>query len=223
MTFSPGSRSRLTRRNAARFDGDSLFARLARTVCEAECLPRKELYEAWELARRTRRIFRGRRVVDLAAGHGLVAFALLLLDNSSTEAICVDPRKPMSASRLESAIVSTWPRLANRVRYLEVPLEAVPLTSADLVVSAHACGSLTDDILRRACDARAALAVMPCCHNLDDGDCGGLDGWLPGPLAMDAVRAMRVRACGYKVYTQHIPETITPQNRLLLGDPGCIV
>jgi len=85
VTFSHSSKGRLTDRDLARFPGTSLFDRLARAVCHAGCLPRKELYEAWETARRVRRVFRGGRIVDLAAGHGLLAHVLLILDNSSSQ------------------------------------------------------------------------------------------------------------------------------------------
>ena len=33
-------------------------------------------------------------------------------------------------------------------------------------------------------------------------------------------RVDRLRAAGYKVFTQTIPEDITPMNRLLLGTPS---
>src|SRR4051812_24222913 len=66
--FAPSSTNRLTDRNLDRFPGVTLFDRIAQAVCRAGCLPRKELYEAWETARRVRRLFRGGRVVDLAAG-----------------------------------------------------------------------------------------------------------------------------------------------------------
>jgi hypothetical protein len=46
MGFDTSSRSRLTRRDLPRFPEETLFHRLARAVCEAECLPRKELYES---------------------------------------------------------------------------------------------------------------------------------------------------------------------------------
>ena len=36
-------------------------------------LAAQELYEGWEVARRVRRVFRGGRIIDLAAGHGLLA------------------------------------------------------------------------------------------------------------------------------------------------------
>src|SRR6187455_2617389 len=101
--FSPASRGRLTRRDLDRFPKDTLFDRVARAVCEAECLPRKELYEAWEVARRTRRLFRGGRVLDLGGGHGLLAHVLLLLDDSSPGALVVDPSLPPSHQRLQQA------------------------------------------------------------------------------------------------------------------------
>lgn len=88
-----------------------------------------------------------------------------------------------------------------------------------MVVSAHACGGLTDLVLERAVAARARVAVLPCCHDLKGGDLGGLEGWLDGPLAMDAARVARLRSCGYRAITQRIPGDITPKNRLLLAEP----
>jgi hypothetical protein len=64
------------------------------------------------------------------------------------------------------------------------------------------------------------VAVLPCCHNLKTGDLGGMEGWLNGPLAMDAARASWLRAQGYRVFTQLIPGDITPKNRLLMGEPN---
>src|SRR5918998_4058415 len=101
--FLPSSRGRLTDRDVDRFPDDTLFHRVARAVCEAECLPRKELYEAWELARRVRRLFRGGRVVDLGSGHGLLAHVMLLLDDSSADALAVDKSLPGSAAKLHHA------------------------------------------------------------------------------------------------------------------------
>ncbi|NVN98593.1 MAG: class I SAM-dependent methyltransferase [Geobacteraceae bacterium] len=213
------SRNCLNFRHLDRFPGDTLFDRIARSVCNAGCLPRKELYEAWEVARRVRRRFRGGRVVDMACGHGLLSRIMLLLDDSSPEALAVDLQIPASAGRLTAALNETWPRLEGRVRFDCMDLEQVVLTEGDLVVSVHACGALTDRVLDRALAARARVAVLPCCHNLDNGDMGGLEGWLDGPLAMDVARAARLRSHGYRVYTQTIPAGITPKNRLLLAEP----
>ena len=74
--------------------------------------------------------------------------------------------------------------------------------------------------MERTIAARARVAVLPCCHDLERCDTGGLGGWMDGPLAVDATRAARLRVAAYQVFTRMIPDTITPQNRLLLGQPG---
>ena len=218
-TFSPSSKDRLTNHDLARFAGDTLFARIARTVCHAGCLPRKELYEAWEVGRRVRRLFRGGRLVDLGAGHGLLAQILMILDDTSAAAIAIDTRLPDSAAKLHSALVDSWPRLQGRITFEEQSLDAIDLHCDDVVVSSHACGALTDVVLARAVAARARVAVLPCCHDLIANDAGPVSGWIDGPLAIDVMRAVRLEQQGYKVWTQTIPANVTPKNRLLLAAP----
>lgn len=220
MSFDPGSRARLTRYDLGRFVGETLFNRLARAVCDAECLPRKELFEAWEVARRVRRRFRGGRVVDLAGGHGLLAQVLLLLDDTSPSATVVERSLPLSAASLHAALTAAWPRLAGRVRFLEADLGAIALAPADLVVASHACGALTDAVLDRASGVGARVAVLPCCHDLEACDPGPLTGWLEPTLAVDVRRATALEQRGYRVWTQVIPKRITPKHRLLLGEPA---
>jgi hypothetical protein len=219
-SFQPGSRARLNRRHLDRFPGESLFARVARAVCEAEVLPRKELYESWEFARRVRRRVRGRRVVELAAGHALVSHLMLLLDDTSSGAVAIDARPVPSADRLAHVLVARWPRLEGRVERRVADLATLDLEPGDLVVSVHACGALSDTVLDRALRARAAVALLPCCHDAATCDTGGLSGFLAVPLAVDATRVARVRAAGYDVTTQTIPAEITPENRLIVGVPG---
>ena len=219
MLFDPSSKDRLTDHDLGRFSGDTLFHRLARAVCHAGCLPRKELFEAWETARRVRRVCRGGRVVDVGGGHGLLAHAMLLLDDSSVEAIVVDTRIPPSSGRLHDVLTTEWPRLSGRVMFVSSRIEDVALSAEDVVVSVHACGRLSDVVLDRAAAARARVAVLPCCHDLDVNDQGDLAGWVDGPLAVDVVRALRLKAQGYRIRTQSIAREITPKNRLLIGEP----
>jgi hypothetical protein len=219
MSFSPSSRARLTHHDLGRFPGVSLFDRIGRALCEAECLPRKELHEAWEVARRARRIFRGGRVVDVAGGHGLLAHLMLLLDDTSPSAIVVDPAPPASAERIQSVLVRAWPKLDGRVTYIRSSVDALAIDRNDVVVSCHACGALTDQIIERAAAAGARLAVLPCCHDKATCDAGELTGWMDAALAIDSVRAVRLGARGYRVRTQTIPAEITPKNRLILAEP----
>lgn len=153
----------------------------------------------------------------MASGHGLVALILMLLDESTPNAVAVDIRIPPSAVKLQARFVAQWPRLAGRVTYVESSLRDVELTAEDHVVSAHACGALTDDVLSCALLAQASVAVLPCCQAEGKNDTAGLLGWMDSSLAIDVARAQRMRQAGYQIYTQTIPETITPKNRLLIA------
>jgi hypothetical protein len=216
-SFSRSSNNRLTSHDLGRFSSGSLFDRLGRAVCRAGCLPRKELFESWEMARRVRRLFRGGRVVDVAGGHGLLAQALLVLDDSSASALVADTALPPSAAKLDDALSREWPRLAGRIAFEARPPRDLTIRSGDLVVSCHACGALTDEVLALAVAARARVAVLPCCHDVRVFSGATLNAWLEPALAIDVARAARLEAGGYRVWTQTIPGDITPKNRLLLG------
>ncbi len=212
------SKNRLTPQQQELFPGHNLFNKIARAVCRAGTLPRKELHEAWEMAKRVRRRYRGGRVLDLACGHGLLAHIMLILDDSSPTAIAVDNNIPLNAEKLSTALITSWPRLQNRIIYQQVPIQEITIHPDDIVVSAHACGSLTDLIIEKAMEQRARVAVLPCCHNLKESPTNNLEGWMDKTLAVDAVRAMKLRAKGYRIVTQTIPDEITPKNRLLMGE-----
>ena len=191
-------------------------------VCRAGCLPRKELYEAWEMARRVRRRLRGGRIVDLGGGHGLLAHAMLIVDDSSPGAIVVDKLLPASSGTLHKVLVEDWPRLSGRIAFVTASLDEVALHPDDVVVSSHACGALTDRVLERAAAAGARVAVLPCCHELRaaaHAEARALSGWVDAALAIDTLRAIRLQQRGYRVWTQTIPADITPKNRLLIGEP----
>lgn len=194
--------------------------RLGRVVCEAGCLPRKEFFEAWEMARRVRRRVSGRRIVDVAGGHGLLGQALWLLDQSSPGVLVVDPGVPPSAATVHDALAAEWPALADRVSFVRASIADVPVGALDLVVSCHACGGLTDTVIAHAVAARAAVAVMPCCHDRTVSPTGGLTGWMDDALAIDTMRTLTLSQAGYDVTTLAIPAAITPKHRLLIGVPA---
>ena len=219
MAISKSSKSRLTVKQLLNFTENTLFDKIARAVCKAGTLPAKELYEAWEFARRVRRKFRGGRVVDLACGHGLLGHIMILLDDSSKKAFEVDLNIPDNALNLSGSIIKEWPRLKDRIEYIKTSIEDFKIEKNDIVVSVHACGILTDTVIDKACEAGAKLAVLPCCHDFNFCDTGGLQGWIDGSLAIDIIRAQKIRSKGYKIITKIIPKDITPKNRLLMAEP----
>lgn len=167
-----------------------------------------------------RRLFRGGRIVDLAAGHGLLAHLMLILDDTSPCALAIDAVVPPSAATLHQTLVQCWPRLAGRLTFAASPVDVIEILPGDVVVSVHACGGLTDVVLQLATVARARVAVLPCCHDAGVCDAGALSGWMDDALAIDAVRARRLATQGYRIWTQRIPQDITPKNRLLIGAPA---
>ena len=180
--FRRASRSRLSPTDARRFPGDDTFAAVARAVCFADVLPRKELFETWEAAlviteafgERLRGVSDGgeesedARVADLAGGHGFLALALLVLNPALRSAVVVDRRKPESHERLVSSLAKAFPklRLHARVRFVEASVAEAETQNATRVVFAavHACGDLSDAVLALAVAARAPVALVPCCH-----------------------------------------------------------
>jgi hypothetical protein len=144
---------------------------------------------------------------------------MLLLDDTSAEALVVDRSLPPAASALHGVLAAEWPRLSDRVRFVTAAIETVVLQADDVVVSSHGCGSVTDVVLDRAAAAGARVAVLPCCHDLGRQDVGPLIGWLDGPLAVDVMRAVALERRGYRVWTQSIPAEITPKHRVILGEP----
>lgn len=214
----PSSKNRLTPQQQPLFPGTSLFDAIARAVCRAGVLPRKELHEAWETAKRVRRRFRGGRVLDLACGHGLLAHIMLILDDTSKTALAVDKAIPENARKLSNALIESWPRLKNRIIFQQAPIADITVLPGDIVVSVHACGRLTDLIMDMAIEQHARVAVLPCCHDAKLCAANDLEGWMAPDLAIDAARAFKLRSMGYKIVTQKIPDTITPKNRLLMGE-----
>lgn len=159
-------------------------------------------------------------MVELCAGHGLVAQMMLLLDRSLSHAVCVDRRRPKSASIVAEVLEAEWPHLRDRVHYRERPLARAPASEPDaIVVAVHACGTLSDAVIDHVVASHTRLALLPCCHAYAKSDDGGLGAWMDGDTAIDVTRAFRLRSEGFEVKLATIPEDITPMNRLLLASP----
>ena len=168
------------------------------------------MYEAWAMAGECGGSF---DALSIRAGHGLLGRRCFLDD--SRRGLVVDRTLPASSAKLHAALTQAWPRLSGRVVFVAGSLDDVTLLRTDVVVSSHACGALTDRVLEGAVAARARVAVLPCCHVVAAGDTGELSGWVDGPMAIDIVRAMRLKQQGYRIWTQAISAGVTPKNACL--------
>ena len=180
---------------------DNLFDQFAKAVCMAGVVGQKEIFETWASAlyiyssflssesindgnNSSSKLQQIRRVVDVAGGHGLLAWALLLLDdehqrrsnevaNENTEshnaqaltAFCLDVQMPKSAELIMEVMIQQWPHLEHRFDYVEGRLEQLVPHSSCLLASVHACGILSDMLVSTAADQDVPLALVPCCHS----------------------------------------------------------
>jgi hypothetical protein len=231
-----GSRTRLRPRDAAAYRGlePPLLSDIAQVVCSASVLPRKELFETWVVASYVHEAFPAvRRVADLAAGHGLLGWLLLVLAAESgleRTAVCVDVKMPASADALAAAFAGRWPLLAGSLHYVVGNVDAVRAAPDVLLASIHACGGLSDAVLAKAMAGNSPVAVLPCCHSLWKQPLLAVPGLTEeslreaamavGPAAaIDGFRLQALRLRGYTAREITIPQEITKCNRLLLGTP----
>ena len=140
-TFSSMHKKKLGLRHLSLFDRsdsptrDHLFDQFAQTVCRAGIMARKEIFETRASALYIHSTFFGNkamnhamppinRVADVAAGDGLLAWALLLLDDEHRgcrddnasflpplTAFCLDVQMPRSAEIIHSSMVQRWAHL----------------------------------------------------------------------------------------------------------------
>ena len=122
MRMPPVVASRLRAADARHFVGNDAYNRVARATCRADAaIARKELPECWAMAERIHDEFwrsasePPRRVVDVAAGHGLLGMFLLALCCKARTPLpvvyAVDERMPSSAGKLRDSFGAAFPRL----------------------------------------------------------------------------------------------------------------
>lgn len=228
-TLSRRSRRAFTARDArdAGLEDDPV----AQAACRAGGVPCKEVFEALAVADAAAGVLalgaERVAVVDLAAGHGLLglAFALRLGRGRVRSVLAVDVKRPPTFNRIHAEVLRDNPWLAGRVRFAVGRLQGLrtePKGGADdercVVLSAHACGDLTDAVLDLAVCSRCPVAVLPCCHVLRGRPTSAPPGVAPD-RHVDAERARGLREAGFRVVETTIASDITPKNRLILGEP----
>ena len=240
------SRRKLKPNDAQRFTQleAGLFRDLALVVCSIGVVPQKELHESWQMASAVHSIFPDSlQVADLAAGHGLLSWILVLLARFSETprlrtAVAIDIKKPKSANILAEAMASQWPELAGTVHYIEGSIDSVWCENGSntLFVAAHACGNLSDRALLTAIKCRSSVAIMPCCHSLrhqgrtleslalasdlatySSEKVINIAAKIGQSKAIDQIRIDALNSLGYGVVESEINVKITKFNRIIMG------
>lgn len=127
----------------------------------------------------------------------------------------------------------------NRIRFVTATLEEFAansprneekssnsLSSSSIVLSTHACGSLTDSVIdfcilsgTPGSQPVSAMALMPCCYTgTDAGVPYGIRRALGVSMSADIRRSFLLQEAGYHVDFATIPSEITPMNRIIVGE-----
>ncbi|KAL3787406.1 hypothetical protein HJC23_001803 [Cyclotella cryptica] len=170
---------------------------------------------------------------DLCSGHGLTGMLFVACnpprDKSRGEhirTVLVDRSKPQSHEIVRNIISEVCPWVnENSVKFKSSSLEHyVPTAKAEhgtsIIISTHACGSLTDDVLNFSVEKEAAaVAVMPCCYTGTDAEVPyGLRRMLGVSLSADVRRSFFMQSKGYHVDFATIPRAVSPMNRIIIAE-----
>lgn len=220
---------RLQAKHQVDFPGDTLFHRFSRTVCSSGCVNRKELFETWAVALHVQVHYpHAIRFCDVASGHGLLAWALLVLAEEEDQtghrsAVCIDRHMPLSVDKLGAAILEEWPHLKDHFHYVEGRLEGLVPSPSTLIVGVHCCHSLSDAVIDLAIKGRSPLALVPCCHAKSclNKDHRRIYQELKAEVSLtdfiDKQRILRLQEAGYEVTEDTIPPAYTGKNRLIVA------
>ncbi|CAE8680549.1 unnamed protein product [Polarella glacialis] len=173
-------------------------------------------------------------VIDAAGGHGAIALAFRAFGGAE-RAVVADLYQPRSFANLRAAWMPEDEDTERAVRHERIDIscpgwlksllerEGVH-AEATAVVAAHACGGLSDELIRECTALSVEFAIMPCCHKKESGRRRDmlrhavklLD--IPYSVVLDIARLGVIDACpGYKASLRMIDKAISPMNRMLIG------
>ena len=215
------SSAKLSEKTAsAHFNSDSLQDTLIRSIADQHALSIKEIIETFEFFARVRKTIKADCVADLCCGHGLLGLLFAIFERKVNRVILLDKFEPDNRAKLIAATSAVAPWIVDKVESEQAKIESAQtrLPQGCSVISAHACGVLSDRCIDIAINKESQLAILPCCY--PKSACGA-------PLAIrtafglsaayDIDRTYRLAAAGYLVRWMEIPKLITPMNRILVA------
>ena len=202
------------------FGSDSLQDKFLQAIAAQRLLPIKEVLESFEFFARIRKSARARTVADLCCGHGLLGILFAMFERNVERVILIDQNEPESRQKLVAVASEVAPWIADKIdnRVARISVDDDWIESEIAIVSAHACGVLSDLCIDIAIKSGGPLAILPCCY--PKSACVAPQSILTQfglETAFDIDRTYRLESAGYRVRWGTIPEEITPMNRIIHG------
>jgi len=202
------------------FDSDSLQDKFLTAIAAERLLPVKEVLETFEFFARIRKTVRSPVVADLCCGHGLLGILFALFERKVQRVILIDRNEPLSRQKLIAVAGEVAPWIVDKIDNRESKITTSDdwIKPSVAVVSAHACGVLSDLCIDVAIKSGGPIGILPCCY--PRSACVAplsLQMHFGIESAFDIDRTYRLEAAGYRVRWGSIPSSITPMNRLIYG------
>jgi hypothetical protein len=202
----------------AYFNSDSLQDVFVKAIATDRILPCKEVIETFEFFQRVRKNSRADRVADLCCGHGLLGVLFAMFERDVNHVLLVDKEETDSRQKLINVAIEVAPWIQDKIETLnaKIDTQASWIEPNMSIVSAHACGVLSDLCIEVAIKSGGQLAILPCCY--PQAKCKApqaLQNEFGLKAAFDIDRTYRLEAAGYLVRWAEIPREITPMNRVL--------
>ena len=202
------------------FTSASLQDTFLRAIADARLLPIKEVLESFEFFARIRKSIRAKTVADLCCGHGLTGILFAMFERDVERVILIDQNEPESRQKLIAVASGVAPWIADKIdnREAKISIDDAWIEPGVSIVSAHACGVLSDLCVDIAIKSGGPVAILPCCY--PKSACNAplsLQTQFGLETAFDIDRTYRLEAAGYRVRWGSIPKKITPMNRIIYG------
>lgn len=205
---------------ATHFNSNSLQDSFIQAIAEGRILSIKEVLETFEVFARARKSTRAEFMADLCCGHGLLGILFAMFEREVNRVLLIDKQEPDSRQKLIEAAIGVAPWVADKIESRSAKISVTDdwIQPGCAVVSAHACGVLSDLCIEVAINSGGPLAILPCCY--PKSACAAplaIRTALGLEAAFDIDRTYRLEAAGYGVRWAEIPAEITPMNRILIG------
>ena len=202
------------------FGSDSLQDKFLQAIAAERLLPIKEVLESFEFFARIRKSTRTQTVADLCCGHGLLGILFAMFERDVERVILIDQNEPESRQKLIAVASEVAPWITDKVdnRAAKISLDDDWIKPGVAIVSAHACGVLSDLCIDVAIKSGGPIGILPCCY--PKSACTApmsLQTQFGLETAFDIDRTYRLEAAGYRIRWGSIPNKITPMNRIVYG------
>ena len=183
-------------------------------------LDKKELKKFIAFYEVVRGFFDNGFIVDCCCGNSFLGF-YWLLQNQDDYVISFDLKSTERSKKVRRYFKANHPGTNKRYsfRQQDITDSKFEFPENSLVLAVHACGSLTDIIIKHCVSQNLPLAVMPCCYNSKRIWWKNDDVEFKGDLGhyIDALRLDYLRTRYKNTALESIDKSITPKNRIILA------